>query len=96
MGAGLGYNCSIFQEWPPGCLKLEQGSADHALAWLQALYQHEHVDFERASALLRAAIRVPEPDYFTQLLDIQIFELARRELISHSITSGDKACLEDR
>lgn len=59
---------------------LEQGSADHALAWLQALYQREHVDFEGTSALLKAAISAPAPDYFTQLLDVQIFELARGEL----------------
>lgn len=59
---------------------LEQGSAEHALAWLQALYQREHVDLEGASALLRAAIRAPEPDDFIQLLDVQIFELARGEL----------------
>jgi len=59
---------------------LEQGSADHALAWLQALYQREHVDFEGTSALLKAAISAPAPDYFTQLLDVQVFELARGEL----------------
>lgn len=59
---------------------LEQGSADHALAWLQAHYLREHVDFDGAAVLLKAAIRAPEPDYFTQLLDVQIFELARGEL----------------
>lgn len=59
---------------------LEQCSADHALAWLQALYLREHVGFDGAAALLKAAVRALEPDYFTQLLDVQIFELARGEL----------------
>ena len=68
--------------WCPGrrMWVLEQGSADHALAWLQAHYLREHVDFDGATVLLKAAIRAPEPDYFTQLLDVQIFELARGEL----------------
>ncbi|MGZ9568524.1 hypothetical protein ACVTTK_04090 [Alcaligenes nematophilus] len=36
---------------------LEQGSAEHAQAWLQALYLREHVDFDGAAALLKAVIR---------------------------------------
>ncbi|MBY6345202.1 DEAD/DEAH box helicase [Providencia rettgeri] len=68
--------------WCPGrrMWVLEQANADHALAWLHALYLREHVEFDGVGALLKAAIRAPEPDYFTQLLDVQIFELARGEL----------------
>ncbi|SSY68829.1 ATP-dependent helicase HepA [Alcaligenes faecalis subsp. faecalis] len=75
---------------------LEQGSADHALAWLQALYLREHVDFDGAAALLKAAVRAPEPDYFTQLLDVQIFELARGGLNhgQHAVSfSYDALCV---
>lgn len=65
--------------WCPGrrMWVLEQGDADRALAWLRALYDGEHVDLDGAATLLHAAVRSPEPDYFTQLLDVQIFELAR-------------------
>lgn len=65
--------------WCPGrrMWVLEQGDADRALAWIRALYDGEHVDLEGAGTLLHAAINSPEPDYFTQLLDVQIFPLAR-------------------
>ncbi|MCM2560507.1 DEAD/DEAH box helicase [Alcaligenes faecalis] len=84
--------------WCPGrrMWVLEQGSVDHALAWLEALYLREHVDFGGAAALLKAAIRAPEPDYFTQLLDVQIFELARGELNhgQHAVSfSYDALCV---
>lgn len=43
---------------------LEQGSSDHALAWLQALYLREHVDFDGAAiSLKRAFISVKHKAY---------------------------------
>ncbi|QIL73093.1 DEAD/DEAH box helicase [Diaphorobacter sp. HDW4B] len=68
--------------WCPGrrMWVLEQTDVDRALAWLRAVYDGEHVDLDGASTLLHAALRSPEPDFFTQLLDVQIFELSKGDL----------------
>ena len=68
--------------WCPGrrMWLLELSGTGQALAWLRALYDGQHVDLDGAPELLDAAIRAPEPDYFTQLLDVQVFPLARGDL----------------
>ena len=65
--------------WCPGhrMWVIDQADAGAALAWLRAIYEGEHVDLDCAQDLLRAAVHSPEHDYFTQLLDVQIFALAR-------------------
>ena len=68
--------------WCPGrrMWLLEQTNVDRTLAWLHSLYDGQHVDLGGAGEQLRAAINSPELDYFTQLLDVQIFPLARGDL----------------
>ena len=59
---------------------LEQTNVDRAFAWLHSLYDGQHVDLSGAREQLNAAINSPDLDYFTQLLDVQIFPLARGDL----------------
>lgn len=68
--------------WCPGrrMWLLEQTNVDRTLAWLHSLYDGQHVDLGGAGEQLSAAINSPELDYFTQLLDVQIFPLARGDL----------------
>ena len=46
-----------------------------ALTWLEMMYQDQHVDLEGANRTLAAAVATTEQDFFTQLLDVQIFPL---------------------
>ena len=68
--------------WCPGrrMWLLEQTNVDRAFAWLHSLYDGQHVDLSGAREQLNAAINSPDLDYFTQLLDVQIFPLARGDL----------------
>ncbi|RMX08868.1 DEAD/DEAH box helicase [Corticibacter populi] len=47
---------------------------------LQRAYAGQYVDLDAAPGLLKTALEAPSADYFTQLLDVQIFPLARGEL----------------
>ncbi|WP_082876873.1 DEAD/DEAH box helicase [Hydrogenophaga crassostreae] len=58
---------------------MEAGSADQAMAWLKRLYRGEHLDVEAGAAVVGAAMRAPQPDYFTQRLDVQVFPLAKAD-----------------
>lgn len=49
--------------------------AQRCLAWLGSIYAGQHVELDGALDILRAALAAPEPDYFTQVLDVQIFRL---------------------
>lgn len=57
----------------------EQDHAEHTLSWLKRLYRGEHVDVDAGLAIINAAIRSPQPDYFTQRLDVQVFPLAKAD-----------------
>jgi hypothetical protein len=57
----------------------ELGNAESALAWLKRLYRGEFVDVDAGLPILAAAIRSPQPDYFTQRLDVQVFPLAKAD-----------------
>jgi hypothetical protein len=59
---------------------LDATSADQVLQTLEDAFLGQYVDLQGCDVSLRAAFAAPEPDYFTQLLDIQIFPLARGEL----------------
>ena len=68
--------------WSPGrrMWQIDKLDAGQCLAWLQTVYSGQHVDLDDALPLLRAALASPEKDYFTQLLDVQVFELAKGDL----------------
>ena len=53
--------------------------AQHCLTWLRHVYAGQYVDFEGAPVLLQAAFAAPQKDFFTQLLDAQVFPLAQRD-----------------
>ncbi len=59
---------------------VHQMDAPRCLAWLQDLYAGQFVDLDGAERLLKAALATPEPDFFTQLLDVQVFPLAKGDL----------------
>ncbi|WP_244883877.1 DEAD/DEAH box helicase [Paracidovorax oryzae] len=52
------------------------GAADVESMLLDA-YSGQHVSFDALAAALRASAAAPEPDFYTQLLDVQVFPLAK-------------------
>lgn len=50
------------------------------VAWLRQLFEDQFVSLDGIEATLRAALDAPQSDYFTQLLDVQIFPLSRGNL----------------
>lgn len=46
-----------------------------ALGWLARVMPGQHFDIESSGPLIDAALARPEPDFFTQLLDVQVFPL---------------------
>lgn len=68
--------------WSPGRRMWVTALADvqQLLSWLGMLYQGQHVDLEGADRVLAAATASPETDFFTQLLDVQVFPLASGDL----------------
>ena len=63
--------------WSPGrrMWLIEVVEPERCLGWLADVYHGQHVELEGAPALLKAAMAAPQPDYFTQLLDVQVFPL---------------------
>ena len=63
--------------WSPGrrMWLIEVVEHERCLGWLADVYHGQHVELEGAPALLKAAMAAPQPDYFTQLLDVQVFPL---------------------
>ena len=59
---------------------LRSQSAQAVVSALQAAYQGHYVDLEEAPGTIAAALRDPQADYFSQLLDVQIFPLRGAEL----------------
>ncbi len=75
MGKALSRACASW--FAPGRLWVtEHSQPQQALDWLRTLYRGQFVDVDAALPILAAAIRSPEPDYFTQRLDMQVFPLA--------------------
>ncbi len=68
--------------WVPGrrMWAIELVDAAGSLDWLRTLYAGQHVELEDAQRMLQAAIAAPEGDFFTQLLDVQLFPLSRGDL----------------
>ncbi len=60
---------------------LRQASPQAIHAALQAGFHGQHVTLSETPRILASALRDPQPDYFTQLLDVQIFPLRGAELI---------------
>lgn len=63
--------------WSPGrrMWLIDHRETTPALTWLVMMYQDQHIDLEGADRTLAAAIATPEFDFFTQLLDVQVFPL---------------------
>lgn len=59
---------------------LEASNAEQMAQTLEDAYHGQYVDLQGSDVTLKAALTAVEPDYFTQLLDIQIFPLARGDL----------------
>ncbi|GKS86972.1 DEAD/DEAH box helicase [Acidovorax sp. SUPP1855] len=59
---------------------LEPTDPEQLVHWLRTVYRGQHVDLDDALPLLRAAVDSPEPDYFAQLLDVQVFPLAKGDM----------------
>lgn len=59
---------------------LEVNDAGRAEQILQHAFAGQFVDLERIDVTLRAAVAAPQQDYFTQLLDVQVFLLAKGDL----------------
>lgn len=53
--------------------------AAQCIDWLCTAYAGQHVDLEGAEAAIKAALAAPVEDYFTQLLDVQVFPLVRAD-----------------
>lgn len=67
-----GWWCAARRMW-----LVQAADATSVEGMLADAYQGQHVSFDGVAALLRAAVAAPDPDFFTQLLDVQIFPLAR-------------------
>lgn len=85
--------------WHPGrrMWTVLQSDASTCMRWLRQVYAGQHVDFEGSEALLRTALAHPEPDHFTQLLDVQIFPLAKGDLSlgQHAVSFAyDQLCVQ--
>lgn len=48
--------------------------------WLREVYAGELVDLRNVKSLLRAATAAPQPDYFTEKFDVQVFPLSKGNL----------------
>jgi len=59
---------------------LNTADAHQAGQILEQAYAGQFVDLQEAEVVLRAACSAVDPDYFTQLLDVQVFPLARGDL----------------
>lgn len=83
--------------WHPGrrMWTVHLAEAGQCLAWLQRLYAGQHVDLDGADRLLTAALAAPEPDYFTQLLDVQVFPLVHPGQGEHAVSFAyDVPCVQ--
>lgn len=56
---------------------LEASTAQQLAQTLKDAYRGQFIDLQGCDVILRAAMSAPQPDYFTQLLDVQIFPLAK-------------------
>ena len=59
---------------------LDAPGAPQALEWLRSVYRGQLVDLEDAPRMLAGAAAAPEGDFFTQVLDVQLFPLAKGDL----------------
>ncbi|MCL1962070.1 MAG: DEAD/DEAH box helicase [Desulfovibrionaceae bacterium] len=59
---------------------IDLADADQCLKWLGTMYAGQHVDLDGARPVLAAALAAPEPGFFTQLFDVQVFPLVKGDL----------------
>lgn len=60
---------------PRRCWVVEHGTAHSTAVWLQGMFHGQFFDFDAMEPMLAAALGNPEKDYFTQILDLQVFPL---------------------
>ena len=75
---------------------IEASNAHTAENWLRHAYQGHHVDLDGILDCLSTAIKNPDLDFFTQLLDVQIFPLEQGDLTmgAHAVSfSYDLPCV---
>lgn len=70
-----GWWCSARRMW-----LLSATTPERVLEVLQHAYAGQFVDLEEADVTLRAAMAAPQAGYFTELLDVQVFPLAKGDL----------------
>lgn len=76
---------------------LDCQDAAQCLVWLQRVYAGQYVDFDGAQLTLQTALSACQKDYFTQLLDVQIFPLAEGDLSKgqHAVSFAyDALCVQ--
>ena len=68
--------------WVPGrrMWAIELVNVARSLEWLRTLYAGQHAELDDAQRILQSAIAAPEGDFFTQVLDVQVFPLSRGDL----------------
>jgi hypothetical protein len=60
---------------PRRCWVVEHGTSKQTAVWLKGLFHGQFFDFDSIEPMLNACLSKPEPDYFTQILDLQVFPL---------------------
>lgn len=81
--SGMGKAQSAAGAWWSGPRRMwviEGTGTSEAMSWLQRVYHNQFVDLDDAPQLLAGAISAPESDYFSQVLDVQVFPLAKGDL----------------
>lgn len=80
---GLHRPLAAYDAWWSGARRmwvLQTADAGYADSVIRHAFAGQFVDTEQLDVQLRAAVAAPEPDYFAQLLDVQIFPLAKGDL----------------
>lgn len=69
--------------------------ADRVLAMLHECAQGLHVDLDGARSLIEGAVASPQPDFFTQRLDAQVFPLVGDGPLCHAVSfEYDQPCMQ--
>lgn len=80
---GLSRPLANYDAWWSGARRmwlLQTSDAAYAVDVIKHAYAGHFVDTEQLDVQLRAAVAAPDPDFFAQLLDVQIFPLVKGDL----------------
>lgn len=76
---------------------VEHSHVQQTLDWLKAVYQGQFVDLDGGRPELDAAFGATQPDFFSQILDVQVFPLAKGDFSrgQHAVSfSYDGPCIK--